>query len=821
MSREAIQMGRPSKVTSDSSSIHSSQQKARNHISDANHSGLIDPSLLKQDHQFNQTLLGSQSALRLPSRPLHNGGHSDDKNSTSIWHQNSFGNQGFTLGDISHQMMGFDMFDPSTKHILPSEGYQSAGSLPGSFSPPGSMSTTERSGSTDSGRSLLSASSPDTVTGLGRAWNATDTSSDGGTLGSCDNSGMHHGSPFRMDKGRHLQTIREQFNLQTVLFQKPTEHLNTEFQNKRINIPHVLNPSGTSIQIVASPGIDGHLNIGITPPQQFASFSSKSIGELIEDMLHGSSAARQMQQENVTQQFDFDSEFTSLATNQTNSDSNNFYKNVSQSNANVVGKNDALQQNFGSVLDAQKKFDQTNFQTIIFNGLGNTNTLLDAKQFQSLSNISGFYPLSLMNETSASSTVSTSVATSDANQGHDQMFNFGEHLMSTTVSTSQADTMDYTRGSTGGMFSAESWLNVGPSSSNQVSSAEIKCEDTSHSSVECSPAMRLSAEALTLDAEGMISSVDHLGDVYKKPLTDLAACKGESAESSSADNFMLDGIISLDEQIAESRRYWQNIKLPDENVVFAGKHWEVVNRVLPSYNRFVQLGSNVNRKLKQDFDKWLEKRTPEECQKQLSTWIQTEVVPIYTLTSITYLKSLPGFTSFHADDQGILIRLGQSQSRILVAALHWYDSDERNFRNFMSWREIKFGSMDPYKQKLIDYAEKINQLELDSVESALLNVLIILATDYPGLKRPDIIEESQKQILGTFRAYTTAKFGAPNTRLENLFRYMPEIRRLGLIHYKMTLTPTLGVTTERSQHQSKCASSSHAHNSPSTSGSMF
>ena len=87
-----------------------------------------------------------------------------------------------------------------------------------------------------------------------------------------------------------------------------------------------------------------------------------------------------------------------------------------------------------------------------------------------------------------------------------------------------------------------------------------------------------------------------------------------------------------------------------------------------------------------------------------------------------------GFNELSAADQGTLIRLGQSQSRILVAALHWYDSEENNFRHFLSWRVMPPGQVDHFRQKLIDYANRVNSLEVDSIEAALLNVLVIIAS---------------------------------------------------------------------------------------------
>lgn len=45
------------------------------------------------------------------------------------------------------------------------------------------------------------------------------------------------------------------------------------------------------------------------------------------------------------------------------------------------------------------------------------------------------------------------------------------------------------------------------------------------------------------------------------------------------------------------------------------------------------------------------------------------------------------------------------------------------------------------------------------------------------------------------RVMSTAKYGTPNRRIEQLFEFIPEVRRLGLMHYKMTLSTSLGIIT--------------------------
>ena len=87
-----------------------------------------------------------------------------------------------------------------------------------------------------------------------------------------------------------------------------------------------------------------------------------------------------------------------------------------------------------------------------------------------------------------------------------------------------------------------------------------------------------------------------------------------------------------------------------------------------------------------------------------------------------------GFNELSTADQGTLIRLGQSQSRILVAALHWYDPEENSFRHFLSWRIMPPGQTDHFRQKLIDYSKRVSTLELDPIEAALLNVLVVIAS---------------------------------------------------------------------------------------------
>ena len=101
-----------------------------------------------------------------------------------------------------------------------------------------------------------------------------------------------------------------------------------------------------------------------------------------------------------------------------------------------------------------------------------------------------------------------------------------------------------------------------------------------------------------------------------------------------------------------------------------------------------------------------------------------------------------GFSSFDTEDQITIVRLGQSSSRVLVAALHWYDADRRTFRNFLSWRAggAERGrtatGLDLFKQQLVRFSETVIALELDPVEAAMLNVLLVTASGMRTARAP-------------------------------------------------------------------------------------
>ena len=81
-----------------------------------------------------------------------------------------------------------------------------------------------------------------------------------------------------------------------------------------------------------------------------------------------------------------------------------------------------------------------------------------------------------------------------------------------------------------------------------------------------------------------------------------------------------------------------------------------------------------------------------------------------------------GFNKLDYSDQQIVVRLGQSASRILVASVNWYNADTRSFGDFLAWRNDE----DLFKRSLLDCAAKISELRLGELDVAILNYLLLV-----------------------------------------------------------------------------------------------
>ncbi|KAI0207833.1 hypothetical protein LSAT2_007485 [Lamellibrachia satsuma] len=155
---------------------------------------------------------------------------------------------------------------------------------------------------------------------------------------------------------------------------------------------------------------------------------------------------------------------------------------------------------------------------------------------------------------------------------------------------------------------------------------------------------------------------------------------------------------------------------------------------------------------------------------------------------ISFIRSLPGFSIVDSHDQYVIFRLGWIQVMGLVAALNLYDAEAHRFSKDIVDQSLPAPNpLGRFSDSLLDYAQKIHALRLNTIEAALVTSLVVMATDWPELTAPHVLEESHNHLVATLQAYVTAQYGVGNKRMRDIFRHIPKLRELGLWHYSITL----------------------------------
>ena len=62
------------------------------------------------------------------------------------------------------------------------------------------------------------------------------------------------------------------------------------------------------------------------------------------------------------------------------------------------------------------------------------------------------------------------------------------------------------------------------------------------------------------------------------------------------------GDVRIDKALSVSLGYWLQWSLRDVDTLFIGHHWELINAIVPVYDRFVHHGAYLNRTLREEFE---------------------------------------------------------------------------------------------------------------------------------------------------------------------------------------------------------------------------
>jgi len=60
--------------------------------------------------------------------------------------------------------------------------------------------------------------------------------------------------------------------------------------------------------------------------------------------------------------------------------------------------------------------------------------------------------------------------------------------------------------------------------------------------------------------------------------------------------------VHIDKVLSASLSYWLQRSLDNVDDLFTGQHWELINAIVPVYDRFLHHGTCLNRTLREEFE---------------------------------------------------------------------------------------------------------------------------------------------------------------------------------------------------------------------------
>ena len=60
--------------------------------------------------------------------------------------------------------------------------------------------------------------------------------------------------------------------------------------------------------------------------------------------------------------------------------------------------------------------------------------------------------------------------------------------------------------------------------------------------------------------------------------------------------------VRIDKALSVSLSYWLQLSLHNIDDLFIGHHWELINAIVPVYDRFLHHGTCLNRTLREEFE---------------------------------------------------------------------------------------------------------------------------------------------------------------------------------------------------------------------------
>ncbi|KAK1172264.1 thyroid hormone receptor beta-A isoform X2 [Acipenser oxyrinchus oxyrinchus] len=233
------------------------------------------------------------------------------------------------------------------------------------------------------------------------------------------------------------------------------------------------------------------------------------------------------------------------------------------------------------------------------------------------------------------------------------------------------------------------------------------------------------------------------------------------------------------------------------------EEWELIRVVTEAHVTTNAQGSHWKQKRKflpEDIGQAPIVNAPEGSKVDIEAFSQfTKIITPAITRVVDFAKKLPMFCELPCEDQIILLKGCCMEIMSLRAAVRYDPESETltlNGEMAVTRGQLKYGGLGVVSDAIFDLGMSLSSFNLDDSEVALLQAVILMSSDRPGLASVERIEKCQEQFLLAFEHYI-------NYRKHNVSHFWPkllmkvtDLRMIGACHASRFLHMKVECPTE-------------------------
>ncbi|XP_075306613.1 thyroid hormone receptor beta isoform X4 [Odontesthes bonariensis] len=223
-----------------------------------------------------------------------------------------------------------------------------------------------------------------------------------------------------------------------------------------------------------------------------------------------------------------------------------------------------------------------------------------------------------------------------------------------------------------------------------------------------------------------------------------------------------------------------------------GNHWKQKRKFLSA--------AGVKETKPEDFGQASTVNAPEGNKVDIEAFSQfTKIITPAITRVVDFAKKLPMFCELPCEDQIILLKGCCMEIMSLRAAVR-YDSESEtltlNGEMAVTRDQLKNGGLGVVSDAIFDLGVSLSSFNLDDSEVALLQAVILLSSDRPGLSSVERIERCQEEFLLAFEHYINYRKHKVAHFWPKLLMKVTDLRMIGACHASRFLHMKVECPTE-------------------------